>query len=1468
MNRKITLIQHVLLIALAAWIGSGWLGPAALASVSQPVVLHAAGQGNPWSDSHDSTLPPTARASTTQPAQDLEEGPIHLLSLQEPDEQSQGPCSSGCNRRYGNGLNAGDPIATNNGAYHFDLPLLALGGPMNLGFTPRYRSNFEQIIYWRDIGVPIRFWWSPFEYLEWGFSQFAKYVTVQVANGDAISFEWKTDHWEPGAPFVPGAYPVPWSLKETDGYFYLMDPLGEQVHIFKKSNWVGRIERIVDRNGNQLIYSYAGATDLYPSHIEDGLGRSLDFTYQDIGGNTALVRVTDQAGRHVNLTYDEHGADNENVWTLRAVTDATGQTTTFHYTWTERADHLVKWHHQITGVERPAGNAPYTQAYANQKLNGVNASRVVSQTDAYSHTTAFVYDPTAIKVAEHRPDGTVQTYEHHDFYSPPRSLTDPTGKTMQFGWDEDRNRLISVTDRLGDTTQVTYHPETGKIASYTDAEGHTTTFTYTAQDQTFTNPANGETVTFTFYNLTHTDYPDGTHEDYAYDAHGNILTYSDGLGNEWHYTYNSRGQLLTITNPNGGVTTYAYNADGTLASSTDADVGVTTYAYDGYKRLDTITYPGGATVHFTYDLNDRLLTLTDELGRVLTFTYDNNGNLLTVTDPLGRTYTYAYDLMDRLSGFTDPLGHSAAFTYDKMGRMASFTDRNGHTTTYAYDPRGWLNAITDAAGHIWTSTYDDEGVLTATTTPLGHTTSVQTDKLGRTVTITDPLGAATHFSYDALGRLTSTTDRVGRTTAYTYDDAGRLTSVTRAGLGTATYTRNNLGLLTRITDLQGQHWDFGYSAVGRLTSHTDPLGNQWTYAYDERGRLQQTTYPDGSSTTYTYDAADQVVQIAYPGGPTLDFTYDDAGQLLTANDIAFTRDARGDITASRDGSASFGATYDDGQRLKTVTYDGQATVTYTYDERDLLTRVEDDLSGAWMTFAYDDDGRLTQIRRSNGVSTTYTYDAADRVTRIQDARANGSLADQQYTFNAEGEPTQVVRTLPLDPPPSLPSLNLTYDEAGQIASPGYAYDARGRQTAAPGKQFTYDGASRLISVAADGATATFTYNGLGDLRTRTADGATTHYYHNYALGLWPIVAERQGSSGSWLRYYVYTPGGRLLYMIDPQDSNRVYFYHFDDIGSTLFLTNAGGAVTDSYAYTPYGQLLDHNGSNPQPFTFVGELGVRQEGPSGTFYHMRARYYDAETAQFISRDPVWPMIADIESLNPYQYAGENPVSFVDPEGHFFAAIGSWIARQIARVAVKFAASEAVEHTTGKPLPLSPLTAVEYAGGPGDTLPTIPRRNIEKVNKRLSEMRKFEHVLYQEAMKNYIIQQSVGGSRCKPLTREEKKLLVPSGLEHLQFFRSRLGVIFGVGPTKKNLQETIFVFQHPEKIRAYHYGRAGYSRYFYEWSAYAVKDLLPGVYNADAIRYQPFRHTSYSIREAQEKIEVIEVIIEGKIVWKRE
>jgi len=130
-----------------------------------------------------------------------------------------------------------------------------------------------------------------------------------------------------------------------------------------------------------------------------------------------------------------------------------------------------------------------------------------------------------------------------------------------------------------------------------------------------------------------------------------------------------------------------------------------------------------------------------------------------------------------------------------------------------------------------------------------------------------------------------------------------------------------------------------------------------------------------------------------------------------------------------------------------------------------------------------------------------------------------------------------------------------------------------------------------------------------------------------------------------LRYYIWLPNGTLLESIEAAGGTR-HFYHFDESGTTNFLTTDSGAVTDSYATTPYGETIVQTGSTPNPFTFQGAFGVMQEGATGLYY-MRARYYDSASARFLSRDPL--IQTDPRALSPYQFAFADPVEGRDPSG---------------------------------------------------------------------------------------------------------------------------------------------------------------------------------------------------------------------------
>ena len=1155
-----------------------------------------------------------------------------------------GPGTETTDDGYKSGVTATDkdPVSMGNGELIQRIPLISLGGPMGLDFSVDYNSNRPTLFGYEKPKSPFSA-----QDLRWNHNRVRRLVEFNDLTGDNpvpyINYflgdetvVFKGD----GNGGFESVGPIPYQMKKDGDISWLADPERELVHIFRTREYTfdfgpeivtrnGELLYTLDRNGNMLTYAYNEENLL--TFVSDGLGRMLDFTYVVNSLFYKLVdTVSDGQGRNVTFDFSSVDGCSAQYDFLSSITDPIGNKTTIDYTV------LQEWEcDYIHSITRPLGNTPAQQAW---DANG----RVSGQIDAMGNTASFAWNVDSngiVAAAITDPDATQRAWSHaQERY--PTAMTDGKGKSASVAYDAD-NRMTGLTDREGDTTVLGWHADSGRLSTLKNAEGHTLSSGYTARRQTFTHPVTGTTATFTFYDRNRVEYPDGSFEIFVYDDHGNLTQYTDPRGKIWSYTYNSRGQTLTAVNPEGGVTSYTYNLDdATLATRTDSDTGTTTYGYDSYKRLNLITRPNGKTVAITYDLNDRITSVTDESGNTVQYAYDANGNQTRTTDAAGNAINYGYDLMDRVSTIDDRLNKRSSVTYDSLGRVASTSDANGLTERYAYNSQGWLSGAT-LGGKTWQTAYDNEGIPTRKTDPSGFSVQYQSDKIGFTTGITNELGHKTVFTRDSLSRITDIADPLNRITRYRYDAGGNLAGVTLPGGESATYSRNGLGLLSAISDPGGNIWGLDYTTMGRFASLTDPLDRKKSVTYDNLGRRSVATLADDATVTYTYDPVGNLTRELHSDGPDLTFTYDKLNHLTAANGIELAYDAEGHIIDSKVESVSFAASYDDGGRIASVGYNnGAFSVTYTYNATTgLLDRVTDTLTGTTVDFAYDENRRLRTMNLSNGEQITYTWDDAGRMTRIQ----SGNSVDLIYTLDAAGQVSSVNMTAPLDPAPLLQGATETFahDQASQISSTGYAYDPRGRLTAAPSQTFTWDGASRLAGING----VSLAYNGLGDLVTRD----TTRYYCNKAIGLSPIVAEKNDTTGAFLRYYVWTPSGRLLYMIDAGDGNKVYFYHFDRTGNTLALTDGTGAVADSYAYTPYGRLLGHNGSSTQPFTFVGQWGVRQEGSSGALYHARARYYDAETGRFLSREPLWPRPFDVYALNPYQYAACNPVMNIDSKG---------------------------------------------------------------------------------------------------------------------------------------------------------------------------------------------------------------------------
>ncbi len=187
----------------------------------------------------------------------------------------------------------------------------------------------------------------------------------------------------------------------------------------------------------------------------------------------------------------------------------------------------------------------------------------------------------------------------------------------------------------------------------------------------------------------------------------------------------------------------------------------------------------------------------------------------------------------------------------------------------------------------------------------------------------------------------------------------------------------------------------------------------------------------------------------------------------------------------------------------------------------------------------------------------------------------------------------------------------------------------GDLTARGSDSFSWDYEDRMTSATVGGVTTTFAYRGDGLRHSKTTSGNTTTFTWDVNAGL-PVVLD-DGNQ------YVY--GAGLEAMVT---AGGTYYYLADGLGSTMAMVDTSGTVQKSYTYDVYGKATP-TGTLANEFDFAGQ---ETDGSTGLQY-LRARYMDAATGTFISRDPMsgspgW-------TQDSYQYGEGDPVDTIDPLG---------------------------------------------------------------------------------------------------------------------------------------------------------------------------------------------------------------------------
>lgn len=796
-------------------------------------------------------------------------------------------------------------------------------------------------------------------------------------------------------------------------------------------------------------------------------------------------------------------------------------------------------------------------------------------------------------------------------------------------------------------------------------------------------------------------------------AMAKVVKHWDNVGRSWVFRHHDDHTL--VTDQDGRTTRFYFDGKKRWIGYQDAAGQFTARGFDKHGNLCAVVDPAENATQTTFDDRGNAVEVRDATGAVTQIEWHPTQALpVSVTDPLNRTTYYAYDGRGNRILEVLPGGEETAYELDERGLVKSITDVNGGTRRLRHNARGQLTHHVDCSGKTTTFDYDDNGWLRSVTDALGQRATYQYDAAGRLARHTLADESFEAYEHDAAGRLLVVSNALSAKTQYRYAPDGLLTERIDPRGHSILYNYDRSRRLIEIVNENGARYRFAYDAGGRLVEEIRFDGVRTCCEYDAAGHLvrsiEAADSPEAITTEYRRDAVGRLLERVTAHG-VVTAEYDDAGQLTQVRNakVAVTRgyDSAGRVVeecvrtparfyALRHAYDALGnrleTTLPDGKKINVLHYGSGHVhqirihdVTITDFERDALHREVVRTQGRLTTQrGYDGAGRQTrqyamwtsasrQIGEAGllpgiAMNREYSYDAAGRLALSVDGSRRMiyeyDLDDGLRRFDQERFAFDPAHNLVGVKAPTGGSAGMVRDNRLMVfEDKRYRYDAHGRVVekrigAHTVVEFAWDDEHRLVGSS-----------------TRSGSGSSSTEYLYDPFGR--RIAKKSVETGATI-WFVWD-GDRLLQQFDDTDEQtfiyepdsfaplarascepgsikeapRIHYYHCDQIGTPVAVTDAEGSVAWEGSYAGWGRLREERvrasaargpGSEAaglvQPLRYQGQYCDAETG----LHYSRYRYYDPDIARFVSPDPIGLMGGE----NLYAYA-INPTGWIDPTG---------------------------------------------------------------------------------------------------------------------------------------------------------------------------------------------------------------------------